>query len=66
MTVRVLTRTGNARLAGLEKDLKLVGYDYNLVLSIFYISYVVFEVPATLLCKIMGEHLHAPFPRTRC
>lgn len=24
---------GNARLAGLEKDLKLVGYDYNILLS---------------------------------
>lgn len=35
---------GNARLAGLEKDLKLKGYDYNQVLSIFYISYIVFEV----------------------
>lgn len=35
---------GNARLAGLEKDLKLKGYDYNIVLSSFYISYIVFEV----------------------
>jgi hypothetical protein len=35
---------GNARLAGLEKDLKLTGYDYNSVLSIFYISYIIFEV----------------------
>jgi hypothetical protein len=35
---------GNARLAGLEKDLKLTGYDYNKVLSVFYISYIIFEV----------------------
>ena len=35
---------GNARLAGLEKDLKLTGYDYNAVLSIFYVSYIIFEV----------------------
>lgn len=35
---------GNARLAGLEKDLKLKGYDYNAVLSIFYVSYIIFEV----------------------
>lgn len=35
---------GNARLAGLEKDLGLKKYDYNIVLSIFYISYIVFEV----------------------
>jgi hypothetical protein len=30
---------GNARLAGLEKDLGLTGYDYNTVLSIFYIRF---------------------------
>ncbi|KAL1648283.1 hypothetical protein SLS61_006973 [Didymella pomorum] len=34
---------GNARLAGLEKDLGLKGYDYNQVLSVFYISYIIFE-----------------------
>jgi hypothetical protein len=28
---------GNARLAGLEADLGLVGYDYNLLLTVFYI-----------------------------
>lgn len=28
---------GNARLAGLEKDLGLAGYDYNLLLTVFYI-----------------------------
>jgi hypothetical protein len=26
---------GNAKLAGLEKDLGLTGYDYNAVLSVF-------------------------------
>lgn len=41
---------GNARLAGLEKDLGLKGYDYNQVLSIFYISYIVFEVSA-ICCR---------------
>jgi hypothetical protein len=30
---------GNARLAGLEKDLGLHGYEYNILLSIFYVSY---------------------------
>jgi MFS family permease len=45
---------GNARLAGFEKDLKLKGYDYNTVLSVFYISYIIFEIPATICCKVMG------------
>lgn len=29
---------GNARLAGLEKNLKLVGYDYNILLTAFYVA----------------------------
>lgn len=33
--------TGNARLAGLEKDLGLEGYDYNILLSVFYVSYAI-------------------------
>ncbi|KAF5649874.1 nicotinamide mononucleotide permease [Fusarium sp. NRRL 25303] len=51
---------GNARLAGLEEDLGLTGNDYNLVLSVFYISYIVFEIPANLLCKYMGPGWFIP------
>tara|TARA_R110002060_G_scaffold8946_4_gene13215 strand:- start:372 stop:569 length:198 start_codon:yes stop_codon:yes gene_type:complete len=47
---------GNARLAGFEQDLKLEGYDYNTVLSIFYISYILFEIPATVCCKLIGTY----------
>ena len=32
----------------------MTGKDYNLVLSIFYISYIVFEIPATVTCKSIG------------
>lgn len=35
---------GNAKLAGFNKDLKLKGYDYNTVISIFYVSYILFEI----------------------
>ncbi|KAJ9102006.1 hypothetical protein QFC19_004931 [Naganishia cerealis] len=45
---------GNARLAGLEKDLKLKGFDYNVLLSIFYVSYIAFEIPANLFTKWLG------------
>ncbi|KAI1826777.1 MFS general substrate transporter [Xylaria intraflava] len=51
---------GNARLAGLEKDLGLKGYDYNTVLSIFYISYILFEVPSNLACKWIGPGWFLP------
>ncbi|KAF2818455.1 MFS general substrate transporter [Ophiobolus disseminans] len=51
---------GNARLAGLEKDLKLTGYDYNSVLSIFYISYIIFEIPSNICCKWIGPGWFIP------
>ncbi|RSL51090.1 hypothetical protein BHE90_016348 [Fusarium euwallaceae] len=51
---------GNARIAGLTEDLKLVGYDYNKILSVFYISYILFEIPATVTCKWMGPGWFLP------
>lgn len=40
MLINVRALAGNAKIAGLEKDLGLSGYDYNTLLSIFYVSYV--------------------------
>jgi len=51
---------GNAKIAGLEKDLGMVGYDYNSVVSVFYISYIIFEIPSNLLCKWMGPGWFLP------
>lgn len=51
---------GNARLAGFEKDLGLKGYDYNALLSIFYISYIVFEIPSNIVCKLVGPGWYIP------
>ncbi|KAF5024482.1 hypothetical protein F66182_3422 [Fusarium sp. NRRL 66182] len=51
---------GNARLAGLEEDLGMTGNDYNLVLSTFYVSYILFEIPANLLCKYVGPGWFIP------
>lgn len=51
---------GNARLAGFEADLGLTGYDYNFILSIFYISYIVFEIPSNMACKLIGPGWYIP------
>ncbi|KAK4057779.1 hypothetical protein OIO90_000998 [Microbotryomycetes sp. JL221] len=45
---------GNARIAGMEKDLKMAGYDYNVALSAFYVTYIVFEIPSNLCAKWIG------------
>lgn len=34
---------GNARIAGMSKDLSLTGDRYDWLLTIFYISYIVFQ-----------------------
>ena len=42
---------GNARIQGLEKDLHMEGHDYNIALFIFFIPYILFEVPSNILLK---------------
>jgi hypothetical protein len=49
-----MSEIGNAKLAGFDKDLGLVGYDYNAVLSIFFVAYIAFEIPSNVVCKIVG------------
>ncbi|EEP81007.1 conserved hypothetical protein [Uncinocarpus reesii 1704] len=42
---------GNARLQGLEKDLNMKNHDYNVALFIFFIPYILLEVPSNLVIK---------------
>ncbi|KAI9677045.1 MAG: hypothetical protein M1817_006884 [Caeruleum heppii] len=42
---------GNARIEGLEADLGMTGHDFNIALFIFFISYILFEVPSNLILK---------------
>ncbi|KAH7353705.1 major facilitator superfamily transporter [Plectosphaerella cucumerina] len=51
---------GNARIAGLDVDLGMKGLDYNATLSIFYVSYIIFEIPSNIICKMMGPGWFIP------
>ncbi|KAI7758763.1 hypothetical protein LZL87_012269 [Fusarium oxysporum] len=42
---------GKARILGMEEDLNLSDKQYNLALTIFFISYCTFEVPSNVLLK---------------
>lgn len=42
---------GNARLQGLEKDLKMKGHDFNIALFVFFIPYILFELPSNILIR---------------
>ncbi|PLB49306.1 MFS general substrate transporter [Aspergillus steynii IBT 23096] len=51
---------GNAKLAGFEADLNLTGNDFNTVLSVFFIAYIIFEIPCTIACKWIGPGWFIP------
>ncbi|TFL00334.1 major facilitator superfamily domain-containing protein [Pterulicium gracile] len=51
---------GNARSAGLVEDLGLHTYDFNIGTSLFYVCYLLFEIPFALLIKRVGFML-VPF-----
>jgi hypothetical protein len=51
---------GNARIAGMEDDLDLVGERYDWLLTIFYISYIIFQWQA-LMWKLIPPHIWASF-----
>ncbi|GAB1196425.1 hypothetical protein APSETT444_005696 [Aspergillus pseudonomiae] len=42
---------GNARLMGLEDDLGMSGHQYNIALFVFFIPYILFEVPSNMILK---------------
>lgn len=52
--------TGNAKIAGLEKELHLHGYDFSAALSVFFISYALFEIPSNIACKWIGPGWYIP------
>ena len=42
---------GNARIQGLESDLRMDGNDYNIALFMFFIPYILLEIPSNLLLQ---------------
>jgi sugar phosphate permease len=44
---------GNAKVAGMNEDLGLTGAQYNMVLTVFFFTYSVFEVPSNVVLRKM-------------
>ncbi|PFH50852.1 hypothetical protein AMATHDRAFT_192456 [Amanita thiersii Skay4041] len=42
---------GNARISGLERDTHLHGNQFNTALAVFYITYIIVEVPSNAILK---------------
>ncbi|KAF7587166.1 hypothetical protein BBP40_007652 [Aspergillus hancockii] len=48
----------NAAILGLQEDLKIeTGTKYNTALTIFFIPYIIFEIPSNILLKKLKPHL---------
>ncbi|KAF8626447.1 hypothetical protein AX15_004872 [Amanita polypyramis BW_CC] len=54
------TNFGNARVAGLQKSLKLTNRQYSIALTVTYVPYIAAELPSNLLLKVVGPHLLLP------
>ena len=51
---------GNARIDGIAKDLKLTGDKYNVALTIFYVPYILVDVPSNWTLKYVGAGYYLP------
>ena len=48
---------GNARIQGLEHDLHLTGSQFNVVLVVFFVSFIIFEVPSNLAMRRISPRI---------
>jgi MFS family permease len=46
---------GNAKIEGLEKDLGMGGTDYNLANMLFFVPYILLEIPANSMLVRFSE-----------
>ena len=51
---------GNARIDGLPADLKLTGDKFNIALTIFYVPYILIDVPSNWALKYVGAGYYLP------
>lgn len=42
----------NARVAGMQADLKMTNHDYSVALTVTYVPYIIAELPSNLLLKV--------------
>lgn len=51
---------GNARVAGLQHDLRLSDHEFSVALTVTFITYVMIKIPATLALKRVGARILLP------
>ncbi|KAG6830979.1 hypothetical protein H0H87_006630 [Tephrocybe sp. NHM501043] len=56
------SNVGNAKIVGLATDLKISGPEYNTALALYFVAYVLFEVPANGYIALPRALLFLTFP----
>ncbi|KAK0206541.1 MFS transporter [Desarmillaria ectypa] len=54
------SNVGNARISGLETDTHLHGNQFNMILAVFYITYILVELPSNWVLKRMKANRWLP------
>ncbi|TPX18235.1 uncharacterized protein E0L32_002744 [Thyridium curvatum] len=52
------TNLGAAILADMGKDLMLIGNRYSVVTLVFFVTYIVFQPPSTIIIRKIGPRIH--------
>ncbi|KAK6530481.1 hypothetical protein TWF694_003833 [Orbilia ellipsospora] len=55
------TNIGNAKIAGMQADLKLTSGEYSVSLVVFFIGYVLCEVPSNMILSKVNPSAYIPF-----
>ncbi|KAB8228233.1 putative MFS transporter [Aspergillus alliaceus] len=54
------TNVGNAKILGLEHDLNITSHQYDIGLSVFYLTYICSELPSNLILKKASPRVWLP------
>jgi MFS family permease len=52
------TNMSSARIAGMNVELRLQGLDYNIANLVFFIPYIIFQPPSTIVVRKLGPRIH--------
>jgi len=55
------TNVANAAIYGLREELGLVGTQYSTALTIFFVPYILFEIPSNIVLKRLKPHVWLSF-----
>ncbi|KAG6836779.1 hypothetical protein H0H93_003371 [Arthromyces matolae] len=54
------TNLANARVAGLQKELKITDHQYSIALTVTYVPYILAQLPSNLILKSVGPNITLP------